>query len=173
MLMAESTTLNPRSGDERGFDTLSSIFGQNAASSQRFIIGVGQDSHQFQCVSHSFPVAFLRRPYCLILVTETSITYSPGLSIDENTEIGRKHLVDFLSYYVGKEVRVMLFPAPGTDMTFPSRCCILKDAECEQHNGRERMPSSRKTPVSGRCPHKLSHREHGHPPFRGAERDTA
>jgi hypothetical protein len=81
----------------------------------------------------------------LIWVTETSVAYFPGLFIDENTEIVRKHHVDFLSYYVVKEGRVMIFPGPGTDMTFPSQCCILKDAECEQNNGRERMPSSWET----------------------------
>src|SRR6266852_9212036 len=35
---------------------------------------------------------------CLIPVTETSVAYFPGLSIDENTEIVRKHHVDFRSY---------------------------------------------------------------------------
>src|SRR5579864_3616607 len=65
LLVTTPTVFTSCCGDEEGFDTLGSIFRQNAANTQRFVIWMGQDSHQFQCASHcfSFPDALLNRNY--------------------------------------------------------------------------------------------------------------
>ena len=87
------------------------------------------------------------------MVTETSVAYFPGPSIDENTEIVRKHHVDFRSYYVGKEVRVMIFPCL-TKAALPSlrgRLPVERigagtlpgepDCRCPWGNAHDRLPS--------------------------------
>src|SRR5260370_11385527 len=44
-LVTEPAALTPRGSDEEGFYSLSTIFGQYTARTQRFVIGGSQDSH--------------------------------------------------------------------------------------------------------------------------------